>query len=106
MRLEPKIAGIEKPLEANVSKGFAVPPVGFEPTTHDLIRRPLDPESEGRQKPTAYERHSYSSCGCGDEVEKTRERPRVAADRTNCIVSFLVPRYLMLMVVGAAARKR
>ena len=34
-----KIAGIEKPLEANVSKGFAVPPVGFEPTTHDLKGR-------------------------------------------------------------------
>ena len=34
-----KIAGIEKPLEANVSKGFDVPPVGFEPTTHDLKGR-------------------------------------------------------------------
>lgn len=37
---------------------------------------------------------------------KRRGNPRVAADRTNCIVSFLVLRYLMLMVVEASARKR
>ena len=82
-----------------------VPPVGFEPTTHDLNVFPL----WSSEKLIGMQRAELSSMPvgeCGEDVEKRCGRLCAAPDYAGCIVSFLVMRYLVLKAVEAAARKR
>ena len=83
-----------------------VPPVGFEPTTHDLnVSSPL----RGNEKSIGMQcaEPSFGPVGeCGEDVEKRCECPCVAPDYASRIVSFLVMRYLVMKAVEAAARKR
>ena len=83
-----------------------VPPVGFEPTTHDLnVSSPLrgNEKSIGTQ---CAEPSSGPVGECGEAVEKRCECPCVAPDYASRIVSFLVMRYLVMKAVEAAVRKR
>ena len=99
----------EKRTPADVRPRFLdapVPPVGFEPTTHDLnVSSPL----RGNEKSIGMQRAepSFGPVGeCGEDVEKRCECPCVALDYASRIVSFLVMRYLVMKAVEAAARKR
>ena len=109
MELREKMLGYKERTPADVRPRFLVapvPPVGFEPTTHDLnVSSPL----RGNEKSIGMQcaEPSFGPVGeCGEAVEKRCECPCVAPDYASRIVSFLVMRYLVMKAVEAAARKR